>query len=595
MRSVVIAGVVSATVLVVAGCASVGLNAGLPVLTKNGEGILVNETGGLPDLERGRQARLMGKPEQAMKDLRPLAEQGYADAMTLLAATYLDLGTVASRDEAEKWYRRAYASRPDAGLSLARLLIGRGDRKQLPTIDALISEAERSGNDEVDSVKLQRYMQFPDLDTSGEGDRIARNALNSSFPSVQMQALSWYRQNIAKGNNAAALEASCRKLLEIDPSCYIDLAHFYRYRQEKDRLEKIVDEALVVFKAGSSAPKAAESARLYQPPTQYSALASRLAAAMVDQVNEDDGGESADDGSDAEQPDLDFEDDDFEGDRIPSSSPSNITVTGAAQENPAEKSPAAEAPAAAPAAQAAAATQVVELADKILRWMLSKGGEFATEAAVVAVHYPFLLPDLDLEKALTPAVQAGVPSAISALADFLFNSQRIEARRPLEAIELYRRCLNYTATEVRANGRLGRVYAMGILGNPDPEQALKFYLLAARAGSPQAYSSLARMFSGMAGIQVNRVNTYVFAKRSQDAGRPLTFKMRKLKRINELRPNIESTDMFEVLQVKLLDQITTEMAPIEMERAQRLYQMEKALQPVLKQPIPADIYSKGRP
>lgn len=595
MRFVVIAGLTSASILA-AGCSSVRFNTGLPVLTKGGKGVLISETSGPPDLERGRHARLAGEPEKAMKDLKPLADQGYPDAMTLLASTYLDMGTVAARDEAEKWYRRALSARPDAGLSLARLLIGYGKREHLPEIDALIRDAERRGDEEIDSIRLQHYMQFPDLDIKAEGDKIAQRALKSAYPSVQVEALVWFRQNIAKGNNAAILEANCRERLQLEPGCYIDLAHFYRYQGKQQQLEKIVAEALATFETGAvTSIGQADSARLYEPPTQYASLAGRLAAAMVDEINEETNEEETaaeQQGAVPAQSDLDFEDDDFEGDRPPVASAADVAVVS---NDPTTKptSNVEAAPSPTTAAASAATPQSVELADKILRWMLSKGGDFSVEAAVVAVRYPFLLPEIDLEAALRPAADSGHPAAVSALADLLFNGQRLTTRRPLEAIELYKRCLTYVATEVRANTRLGRVYAMGILGDPDPQIALKYYLKAARAGSVQAYSSLARMFLGMSGIQVNRINGYVFAKRSEDAARPLTIRLRKLKRLNELQLNLESADMFEVVQVRLLDQIIGEMTATDLAHAEHLYQLEKAFQPVLKQPLPPDIYSRG--
>jgi TPR repeat protein len=593
MRFVVIAGVTAASIFA-AGCSSVAFNAGLPILTKGGKGMLVSETSGPPDLERGRHARLAGELEKAMKDLKPLAERGYPDAMTLLASTYLDLGTIAARDEAEKWYRRALKARPDAGLSLARLLIGYGKRERLSEIDGLIHEAERRGDEEIDSVRLQQFTQFPDLDVKADGDRIAQRALRSSYPAVQVAALMWLRQNIAKGNNAAILEAACRERLQIDPSCYIDLAHFYRYQGKQDQLRAIVANALVTFETGAeSSVERPESARLYEPPTQYASLAGRLAAAMVDEINEENNEDDAAEQQSAApaQSDLDFEDDDFEGDRPPVASATDVAIV-----NPGRpKTQAVDTASPATTAAAPAATpQSVELADKILRWMLSKGGDFSMEAAVVAVHYPFLLPEINLEAALQPAADAGIPAAVSALADLLFNGQRQTTRRPLEAIDLYKRCLSFVATEVRANTRLGRAYAMGILGDADPQLALKHYLKAGRSGSAQAYSSLARMFLGTSGIQVNRVNGYVFAKRSEDAGRVLTVRVRKLKRLNELQLNLESADMFDVVQVKLLDQLVGEMTATDLTRAERLYQLEKNFQPVLKQPLPPDIYSRGK-
>lgn len=582
-RFVVSVATASATALLF-GCSSVGFNAGLPVLTKGGDGLLISETEGLPDLERGRQARISGNSEQALKDLKPLAERGYPEAMTLLAATYLDAGTVAGRAEAERWYRAALETRPEVGLSLAKLLVGYGRRDLLPEIESLISAADSRGDEEVDSVRIQRYIQFTDLDENNDGDRIAQRAMRSALPSLQIQALSWFRHNIATGNNAALLESNCRKLVKEEPGCFVDLAHFYRYRKERERLDKLVDEALTAFAAGFVAARPEDTARLYAPPVQYAAISGRLATAMVDQINEeldDDGQQTAN----ANPADLDFEDDDFEGDVAPGAVTSEVVI---------EEKAASEGKAPADAVPEVQALQVVDLADKILRWMLKQGHDFSTEAAITATRYPFLLPELDLEAALKPAASKGVPFATSALADLLFSSTRIERRRPLESIELYRKCLEYTATELRAGSKLGRIYGMGMLGNPDPQLAMKYYLKSARAGSAKAYASLAQMFAGMPGIQVNRVNAYVFSKRAADGRKPLVLKFKKLKQFEKLQLNLAPADMFEVLQIRLLDQIVTEMTIAEVDQAEKLYQLEKALRPNLQQPLPADIYSRGR-
>ncbi|WP_273455202.1 tetratricopeptide repeat protein [Nevskia ramosa] len=584
-RFVVSVAAASATALLV-GCSSVGFNAGLPVLTKGGDGLLISETEGLPDLERGRQARISGNPEQALKDLKPLAERGYPEAMILLASTYLDGGLVSGRLEAERWYRLALKTRPEVGLSLAKLLIGYGKRDLLPEIDALISVADSRGDEEIDSVRIQRYLQFPDLDQNNDGDRIAQRALKSNLPSLHIQALSWFRNNIAVGSNVALLESNCRKLVKEDPSCFIDLAHFYRYRKERESLDKLIDEALVAFAAGSASVRPADSARLYAPPVQYVTLSGGLAAAMVDQINEELDDESQQTAN-ANPADLDFEDDDFEGDVPPGTGANDVVVDDKAAQQ--------QGKAPADAAAETQALQVVDLADKILRWMLKQGPDFVTEAAITATRYPFLLPELDLEAALKPAANAGVPAAVSALADLLFSSTRIEQRRPLEAIELYRKCLGYTATELRANSKLGRIYALGMLGNPDPQIAMKYYLKSARAGSTQAYASLARMFVGMPGIHINRVNAYVFAKRSADGGKPLVQRIRKLKQFKTIQLNLPPADMFDIVQIKLIDQITTDMTTAEIAQAENLYKLERAIQPKLKQPLPADIYSRGRP
>ena len=576
MRFVATAGV-AALLACAAGCSSVSVKTGIPVLSKGGEGILIDQARGLPDLERGKQARLSGNPDAALLDLKPLAEQGYPDAMVQLAGLYQDRGTIASLDDAEQWYRKAKESIPEAGLSLAGLLINRGNRQLIPEINALIRDADRRSNPEADSVRLKLLMQFPDLDVDGVGDRIVRRALESDLPEVQTQALIWYRLNIARDGYAATLETSCLKLLEVDPACYVDLAHFYRYRGERDRLNKLVDDALLVFQAaaGNGTADRADSARLYREPIDYGSLAGRLAAAMVDEmIDEDD---------DLAKERLSGLIQDVEDDEAKEALVSAPLITDIVSETPG----------AAAAAAQASATQIVELADKILRWMLAKDAGFRAEAAIVAVRFPFLLPELDLEATLRPVVDAGDPAAAQALANLLFNGQR-GYRKPYEAIDLYKRCLNYVETKTRAEMSLGRAYQLGILGNPDPQAALEYFLRAGRAGSVQAYIGLARMFSGVPGVRPNRVNTYVFARRARDGGRSLLFRVRKLKLLTTLPVTIDAAEMFDIEKTTLLDYVNGEMTPQEREQAKALYEAEKAFQPVLRQPIPPDIYTKGR-
>ncbi len=574
MRLVATAGV-SALLALATGCSAVDVKTGIPVLTKGGTGILIDEARGLPDLERGKQARISGNPDAALKDLLPLAEQGYPDAMVQLAGLYMDRGTVASLDDAERWYRKARQSIPEAGLSLASLLISRGERTLLPEIDALIHDADRRSNPEADSVRLKRLMQFPDLDVGGVGDKIATRALQSDVPEVQVQALIYYRQNIAREGYAVALEDNCKALLAVDPACYIDLAHFYRYRGERDRLNKLVDEALAVFKAGAGSVNRTESARLYREAIDYGSLSGRLAAAMVDEMTDEDD-DPAERTSGLIQ---DVQDDEATEELVSAPLTAEVVAerTGAASATPGQPS----------------ATQIVELADKVLRWMLTRDEGFRAEAAIVAVRYPFLLPELDLEATLRSTAEAGDPAAIQALANLLFNGQR-GIRKPYEAVELYKKCLTFTETKTRAEMSLGRVYQLGILGNPDPASALDYYLRAGRSGSVQAYIGLSRMFSGVPGIRPNRVNAYVFARRAQDGGRSLLYRVRKLKLLTTLPVTIDSAEMFDIEKTTLLDYLNGEMTPKERDQAKALYEAEKAFQPVLRQPVPPDIYMKGR-
>lgn len=67
---------------------------------------------------------------------------------------------------------------------------------------------------------------------------------------------------------------------------------------------------------------------------------------------------------------------------------------------------------------------------------------------------------------------------------------------------------------------LGRLYERGYLGQPDPAQALRHYLVAARAGFPNADFALARMYRSNRGVRVDVVQAYTFAKLAEHRGHP---------------------------------------------------------------------------
>ena len=73
------------------------------------------------DYEAGRQAYVRGDYAAALRELRPLAEQGDADAQAFLGIMY-DIGDGVPQDYAEavKWYRMA----AEQGLAEAQFFLG---------------------------------------------------------------------------------------------------------------------------------------------------------------------------------------------------------------------------------------------------------------------------------------------------------------------------------------------------------------------------------------------------------------------------------------------------------------------------------------
>ncbi len=86
-------------------------------------GLLLVPAPAWADFQAGVDAYERGDYETALKEFRPLAEQGYASAQSNLGLMY-DNGQGVSQDyqEAVKWYRRA----AEQGLAIAQSNLGVG-------------------------------------------------------------------------------------------------------------------------------------------------------------------------------------------------------------------------------------------------------------------------------------------------------------------------------------------------------------------------------------------------------------------------------------------------------------------------------------
>src|SRR5258705_13836124 len=96
------------------GCSGLHLVRGLPIVAKSPHGTLISNARGIPDLERGNQARLAGRLEEAERDLSPLARRGYPDAQLYLAAVYSQRESTDAQDAAIALYRAVLPRRPEA-------------------------------------------------------------------------------------------------------------------------------------------------------------------------------------------------------------------------------------------------------------------------------------------------------------------------------------------------------------------------------------------------------------------------------------------------------------------------------------------------
>jgi hypothetical protein len=443
----------------VTACSSVHVTRGLPTVAKSPDGHLIRGTEGSPDLERGNQARLAGRFEDAERDLVPLAELGYPDAQMYLAAIYAQREAPEAQDTAIQWYRKALPRRPEVAVPLARVLMHRGDRASVEEAEHLLLIVRRRHRDpSTDAALLELYGLYPQFDIKHQAPSLARAAAEAKLPELRIAAIGWYRASLDMNGNAQRLLELCKKNLDIAPSCYVDLALYYRYAQQHQPLQALVQRAL---KAWEDRPPLEQGLE----PIALERIASRLAISMVDQPSDD----AVEDGAD----------DDLE---LQKEAQAQIETAQADEDVDAKddarldgQPPTTNASPSAPTASNA----LPELADKILRWMLKQPGAMPTEAAGVAASYPYLLPDVDLEKVLQAGVAANVPRASLFLGQLYYLNLRAPRNAPLGEASL-RRSLLFLETSIPGHYRLGRLYQLGYLGRPEPQKALDNFLYAAR-------------------------------------------------------------------------------------------------------------------
>ena len=183
----------------------------------------------------------------------------------------------------------------------------------------------------------------------------------------------------------------------------------------------------------------------------------------------------------------------------------------------------------------------------------------------MAVASPYLLTDIDLEAVLKKAHAEKRPRAALMLGELYFFAQRVP-RDPKRAESFFNTAKQHPTTEVTAHYRLGRLYQSGYLGRPDPELALKNLLYAARRQMVAADRQLARMFYDTPGVRTDRLNAYVFARLSDEAGFPVL--------VRTLRGGQMSS-------YPLLERLTADLTATELQKAKGLYARERVVHPVV--------------
>jgi len=562
------------------GCSDVHVARGLPVIAKNPQGTLIQGAAGLPDLERGNQARLAGRLDDAERDLLPLAQRGYVDAQLYLAAVHGQREAMESQDQAIKWYREVLPRRPDAVIPLAHVLMRRGDRASVLEASELLQRAPQ-GLDEnsVGAALLDLYSLYPALDSQKTAASIADRAGKSSEIGMRASAISWYRTVLAEPGNARKLVELCRKNVEAVPSCFIDLATYYRYTHDQKALVDLVERAMRVLQRPDEFVNFDD---FYYDPVALAPIAYRMVLALIDQPVGEDLADVNDDlelASQAEQnAAVEASEEAVDATAAPGAIP-QVADTQASQQ-PNAKSPTIALPQAPLSASSISAptsgTAQPELADKLLRWMLKQPGAMPVEAAGVAVSFPYLLPEVNIESVLQEGAKAKIPRASLYLGQLYYFNQRVPRDAALGEASLLQ-AVQYRETSAPGHYRLGRLYQQGYLGRPDPQKAADAFLYAARRRVTAADTHLARLFYGTPGTRIDRVNSYVFARLSEDGGVPVVIRTIRGGQMNSYR---------------LLDRLRAELTSEELRKADSLYQRERAVHLVTQPFISPEVWVK---
>jgi len=555
------------------GCGSIRLDRGLPVLATSPDAQLISGTEGLPDLQRGNEARLSGRLDDAERDLKPLAERGYPDAQLYLAAVYGRRESNEAQDQAIHWYRVVLPRRPEATVPLARVLMRRGDRASVQEAEQLLLRpvtADRRAA--TDAALLELYGLFPQSDRGHNAPALAQAASQSNEVELRIAAIGWYRAMVGEPGNPKRLRELCEKHRDVAPACYVDLATYYRYSGKLEELDGLITQAIAALQKPALA---GNFDTLKFDPIVLPPIAGQLAVAMVDQplvsglsAIEDDFEPAGDDS--ATQAEAIAE--------SGSGDESSAALTAASFAKPAQPASGAAPLKAGPSLQAGAAPVIAkpELADRVLRWMLQQPGAMPVEAAGVAVRFPYLLPDVDIEAILKGGAAANMPRASLHLGDLYYFNQRVPRAAALGEASL-QHCLQFRETSAPGYYRLGRLYQRGYLGQPDPQKAVDSFLYAARRRLSAADMHLARLFYDTPGTRINRVNSYVFARFAEDAGMPVV--------VRTLRRGVFGT-------YPLLDRLRVEMTEDEIRQADSLYEQEREFHIVTRQPVSPAVWVK---
>lgn len=157
-----------------------------------------------------------------------------------------------------------------------------------------------------------------------------------------------------------------------------------------------------------------------------------------------------------------------------------------------------------------------EIAYALLAKIKTPSPTVIARKARLLIAQPNLDPTADAQALLQQAYEQGSAEAALQLGRLYLDDLNPSAD-PGRAAALLEEAAK---TLPSAHTWLGRLYERGYLGQPDPAQALRHYLVAARAGFPNADFALARMYQSNRGVQVDVVKAYTFAKLAEHLGHP---------------------------------------------------------------------------
>lgn len=465
----------------------------VPVPPKQGAGVIVNGAHGLPDLDRGRQAADQGRTEDAERDLLPLAERGYPEAQYALAKLYGRLGTAGDDRKAIRWYRAVLRRMPEVAVPLARLLLHDPTPAARIEAEKLFSEAW-SQRGEVDALAelIKLYTDDPTLDRTNRLPGYAAKAERLDRAETNLALIRWYRATPELKDHPARLLGLCRKALDLDARCYVDLAAAARSHGDHAAVKTLAAAVASQLGAGRIAPEIAES------------FARTLVANIAGTLD-----------NSPEPATSDLPEDDN-----PPAAPIPVSVPGGSCAQPpvgvGARAAAAKAAAKAPAA---AGNSEPELAAAIVRQLLAGPIRAQVLGAGVVIRYPWLLPDFELEPVLLEGRKQGIAEASLYLGELYLAGER-SARNPVAAQAALEAAANNPDTRVAAEFYLGRLYQSGYLDEVDAARARDYLLEAARAGYLSADAALARLYSAGRGVCANHRYAYVFARIGAQAGAP---------------------------------------------------------------------------